>query len=77
VYIAHVGLNRNKSTCFGTISVERVHLHVDINKCIINQFFKEYRGITSIRFLKLEIPWNVWDVFISRGVPKNDSDTFI
>ena len=47
------------------ITDERVHLHVDINKCIINQLLQEYHGITSIRFLKLEIPLNAWDVFIS------------
>jgi len=33
---------------------ERVYLHVDINKCIIN-FLQEYHEITSIRFLKPEI----------------------
>jgi len=35
------------------ITDERVHLHVDINKCIINQFLQEYQGITSIRDIKL------------------------
>jgi len=38
------------------ITDERVHLQVDINKCIINKFLQEYNGITSIVDMKLEIP---------------------
>jgi len=59
------------------VTDKRVHLYVDINKCIINQFLQEYHGITSFSFLKLDIPLNICDVFISWGFLKNDSDTFI
>ena len=38
------------------ITDERVHLQVDINKCIINKLLQEYNGITSIVDMKLEIP---------------------
>jgi hypothetical protein len=46
-------------------------------KYVINQFLQEYHGITSILFLKLKIPYNSWDVFISGGLLKNDTDTCI
>ena len=46
-------------------------------KCIINQFLQEYHWITSIMFLKPDIAYKVWDVFISLGFLKNDSDTCI